>query len=402
MICPFCSLLCSSSQSTESCSLRLGYLEEIRSYSDSMDADQGSMAQAKLWIRGAETIMITGRIISVDSARAALAFANRINGHIDCSDRDVTMDMASAISKTGACSVSIAEVRDLSDVIIVLGDDRLLDQFPNLASCLAKKDRSPMVILLGEQSTKSMDVWKQCFSETWTIECNVERIPEALHSFFSLPTTSRDNDSSIQLNTNQLFRQLSQANYISLVWAANSLGPYSIDSRGRSAWIERLLEHQVEWNEKRRIGSLALSGQDSVFQQVCLWTTGFPGRVLFSNDSIDFEPAVYSVGRWIAENKNRADALVIELDETANRDNDWLDSQLEGFQGRRILAGPFNRYGTTHNLKLIHLPAQIAGYDRPADLLRADQTVLARLPGAQLTRSAAARSLSQWVEELSQ
>ncbi len=163
MICPFCSLLCSSSQSTESCSLRLGYLEQIRSYSDSLDADQGSMAQAKLWIRGAETIMITGRIISVDSARAALAFANRINGHIDCSDRDVTMDMASAISKTGACSVSIAEVRDLSDVIIVLGDERLLDQFPNLASCLAKKDRSPMVILLGEQSTKSMDVWKQCF-----------------------------------------------------------------------------------------------------------------------------------------------------------------------------------------------------------------------------------------------
>lgn len=346
--------------------------------------------------------MITGRIISVDSARATLAFTNRINGHIDCSDREVTMDMASAVSKTGVCSVSIAEVRDLSDVIFVLGDDCLLDRFPNLASCLAKRERSPVVVLLGQQTSKSMEVWKQCFPETWAIECDIERIPEALHSFFSLPTALSANELSIPLNTNHLFQELSRANYISLVWAANSLGPYSIDSRGRSAWIERLLEHQVEWNEKRRIGSLALSGQDSVFQQVCLWTTGFPGRVSFSNDSIDFEPAAYSVSRWIAENKNRPDALLIEFDETANSDNDWLDSQLEGFQGRRILAGPFNRYGTTNNSTLIHLPAQIAGYDRPADLLRADQTVLARVPGAQLTRSAAARSLSQWVEELSQ
>lgn len=346
--------------------------------------------------------MVTGRIVSVDSARATLAFANRINGLIDCSDREVTMDMASALCKSGACSVSIAEVRDLSDAIIVLGDDSLLDRFPNLAICLAKRERSPLVVLLGQQTSKSMEMWKQYYPDTWAIECDIERIPEALHSFFSLPTTSRDNNSSIQLNTNQLFRQLNQANYISLVWAPNSLGPYSVDSRGRSAWMERLLEHQVEWNEKRRIGSLALSGQDSVFQQVCLWTTGFPGRVSFSNDSIDFEPAVYSVSRWITENKNRADALLVEFDETANSTNDWLDAQLEGFQGRRILAGPLNRYGTTDNSTIIHLPSQIAGYDRPADLLRADQTLLARVIGTQSTRSAAARSLSQWVEELSQ
>lgn len=401
MICPFCSLLCNSSQSTESCSLRLGFLEHIRTDTESLDTKEDSVGKAKQWINCAETIMIAGRIVSVDSSRAALTFANHINGHIDCSDREVTMDMAAAISKTGTCSVSIAEVRDLSDVIIVLGDDCLPDRFPNIASCLAKRDRSPVVVLLGEHTSKSMNLWKQCFAETWAIACETNRIPEALHSFFSLQIASPIPDITGQVNTESLFQQLRTANYISIVWAPNSLGPYSVEPRGRSAWIERLQEHQVEWNEKRRIGSLALSGQDSVFQQVCLWTTGFPGRVSFLNGAIDFDPSVFAVSRWIEDNKNRDDALLIEFDETANSTNDWLDLQLDGFRGRRILAAPLSRSKTRDNPALIYLPTQIAGYDRPADLLRADQTVLARVPETHSTRSAATRSLSDWMEALS-
>ena len=401
MICPFCSLLCDSSQAIDDCSLRSRYLEQIRSSAGDLDSIQNLVDRAKQWIDHSQSVMITGRIASVDSARSALAFAKNVGGVIDCSDREVTMDVASAMSKTGACSISIAEVRDLSNVIIVLGDDGLLDRFPNLASCLAKRVGAPGIVLLGEQSSKSLDEWKRFFPNTLAIECAIDRIPEALHSFFALPFDSLTGNHSLRSDSHELFQQLHEANYISLVWAPNSLGAWTDESGGRSLWIERLQEHQVEWNEKRRIGSLALSGQDSVFQQVCLWTTGYPGRVSFSNDCIDFDPSRNAVSRWIAENKNASNALLIEIDETAHIVNDWLDSQMKGFQGKRIIASFSNRSETKENYSVIHLPSQIAGFDRPADLLRADQTVLARVLVTQPTRSASARSLSQWMEALS-
>lgn len=401
MICPFCSLLCDNSQAIVDCSLRSRRLEQIQTCTGDVDSIQNLIDKAKLWLDHSASVMITGRIVSVESSRAALAFAKRCRATVDCSDRAVTMDVASAMSKTGAFSTSIAEVRDLSDVIIVLGDDGLTDRFPKLASCLAKRDRAPVIILLGEQTSKSLKNWKQFFPETWSIECAMDRVPEALHSFFALQVDSPTRDFSYRANTEALFQQVRNANYISLVWAPNSLGAYSDEPAGRSAWIERLLEHQIEWNKNRRIGSLALSGQDAVFQQVCLWTTGYPGRVSFSSDSIDFDPARNSVSRWISENKHASDALLFEVDETANSSSDWLDSQMMDFQGKRIVASFSRRLETKENLSALHLPTQIAGFDRPADLLRADQTVLARVPEAQSMRSASAWSISQWMEALS-
>ncbi|MCU0720141.1 MAG: hypothetical protein MUC83_10600 [Pirellula sp.] len=402
MICPFCSLLCDSSSTIVDCSLRIRHLEQIRTRTEDLDSIHDLIDQAKQWIEHAESIMITGRLISAESSRAALAFAKLVDGVIDCSDRQVTMDVASAMSKTGACSISIAEVRDLSDVIIVLGDDGLMDQYPKLASCLKKTDREPLLVLLGEHTPKSFDEWKKFFANTWGIECAVDRIPEALHSLFSLQIDLPASPRSHRTDSYSLFQQLRQANYISLVWAPNSIGAYAVESTGRAAWIERLLEHQVEWNESRRIGSLALSGQDSVFQQVCLWTTGYPGRVSFLNDSIDFDPSRNSVCRWIAENKNTSNALLVELDETANQANEWIDSQMKDFRGKRIVASCSRRSETKEDFSSIHLPTQIAGFDRPADLLRADQTVLARVPEAKTMCSDSTRSVWQWMEALSQ
>ncbi|MCU0710942.1 MAG: hypothetical protein MUC43_02705 [Pirellula sp.] len=377
-------------------------MENVRIRDELGDTNPIQTGKATSWINESKSILITGRIVSVESSRAALSFAKCIGGVIDCSDSEVTMDVASAMSKTGGCSVSIAEVRDLSDVIIVLGDDGLLDRFPKLASSLAKRDRAPRIVLLGKQTSKSFEFWQQISAKVSAFDCDMERIPEALNSFFLLQNQSVSEDSFPDVGSSALFQELGEANYISLVWAPNSLGSYSTESKGRAAWIERLLEHQVEWNELRRVGSLALSGQDAVFQQVCLWTTGYPGRISFGKDSVEFDPAANSVRRWIAENRNAPDALLIEVDETAHQENDWLESQLVGFQGKRIRASLFHRPETKNELAFLHLPTQIAGFDRPADMLRADQTVLARVPEERSLSSTTARSLTQWLEALSQ
>lgn len=401
MICPFCSLLCDSSQSFADCSLRKSALEQLKSRVDVVGLFDDELARSKSWIRESKSVMITGRVVSVESSRAVLEFAKRFNAVVDCSDREVSMDVATAISKTGACSVSLAEARDLSDVFLVLGDDALLRSFPELPAVLAKHDRTPDVILLGSHSHTSVFAWQKHHSKVWSFECDMERIPEALNSFFTHHDPRLLDHVPPQVASTAMFQSLDQANYISLIWAPGSINQSDSDYGGRSAWIERLLEHQMEWNEKRRIGSLAISGQDTVFQQVCLWTTGFPGRVSFETNGMEFDPAANSVKRWLSQNRNVPNALLIELDESAQSSNAWLDRELDGFMGRRIVASHSPRCENSGPEQLLHLPTKIAGWDRPADMLRGDQTVLARIPGEYAANTSDARSLPDWLEALS-
>lgn len=401
MICPFCPLLCDSSQSLADCSLRKSALEQLKSRVDVVGLFVDELARSKSWIRESKSIMITGRVVSVESSRAVLEFAKRFNAVVDCSDREVSMDVATAISKTGTCSVSLAEARDLSDVFLVLGDDQFLQSFPELPAVLAKHDRTRNIILLGNHSHSSVVAWQKHHSNVWSFECDMERIPEALNSLFTYHNSGPLDHAPPQVASLAIFQALDHANYISLVWAPGTIDQSQIDFGGRSAWIERLLEHQVEWNEKRRIGSLAISGPDTVFQQVCLWTTGFPGRVSFETNGIEFDPAANSVKRWLSQNGNVPNALLIELDESAQSSNVWLDRESAGFVGRRIVASHSRRCESSGPDQTSHLPTKIAGFDRPADMLRGDQTVLARIPGEYTANQSDARSLPEWLEALS-
>jgi len=401
MICPFCSLLCDSPSSLSKCVLRNSRLDSLAtrlfltSESYAEELERGSK-----WIAQASSILITGRVTSVDSSRAVLNFAKRLSAIVDLSDREGTMDVATAISRTGACAVSLAEARDLSDVIVVLGDDLLIEQYPRLAQSLEKRNHNQRVILLGRQTAKSLHVWQQFFPDTWSIDCEIDRIPEALHSFFSIHPSPNCGDPNSPPNSPDAIAPLLTANYISLVWSPQSLEPYFNKSRGRSAWIERLLEHQVSWNERRRVGMLMLSGQDAVFQQVCLWTTGYPGRISFLPSSTEFDPVRYSVPRWFAEHKSNPNSLLMECDETASNENSWLETLAADFQGKRILATPNVRAELPPNSNVIHLPTQIAGWDRTADMLRADQVLLARIQGTPNQSLQNFRSLAQWMEAL--
>ncbi|XZE20737.1 hypothetical protein SH449x_000622 [Pirellulaceae bacterium SH449] len=414
MTCPFCSLLCDDPSILDACPLRLQLLRTVQSRSTETRA--ANLAEtsctsdyevkrtlANKWLSEADSIMLTGRISSVESARAAIAFARRHNATIDFSDQGASMDLALATSRTGGVTVSLAEVRDLSDVLFVLGNDELLELFPNFPAILSKPGRRPLVVLHGQHSDSNAARWKDRFDEVWRIDSPIQRIPTALDSFFSVPYMHSQEPAFSELSaTGPLLKRLRSANYISLLWS-----PRSLDPANRSVWIERLLEHQTKWNESRRVGALGLAGQDAVFQNVCLWTTGYPGRVSFQAESVEYDPIVNNVSRWISEHENAPGSLLIVLDETAHMDNDWLSSLTRNFQGRRIVAVPRSREILPENAPeelrhSVRFELQIAGVDRPADMLRADQVVMARVAPKGESVSAHAPSISQWLEELDQ
>lgn len=414
MTCPFCSLLCDDPAILDECPLRLKLLHAVQSNSAAPQAtdiaetsrtyhNEAKRNLANEWLSKASSIMLTGRISSVESARAVIDFARKHDAIIDFSDQGSSMDMALATSRAGGVTVSLAEARDLSDVIFILGDDSLLELFPNLPAVLSKPGRKPLVVLHGQHSDANEAKWRDRFDEVWRIDCPVQRIPTALDSFFSLPyTPSIEADVSEPSAVSQLLKRLHAANYTSLVWS-----PRSLDPANRSVWIERLLEHQTKWNESRRVGSLGLAGQDSIFQNVCLWTTGYPGRVSFQADSVEYDPIINNVSRWILEHKHAPNALLIELDETAHQDNTRMSSMTKNFQGRRIVATPRSRDALPENAPepsrdCLHFELQIAGVDRPADMLRADQVVMARVAPIGESVSAKSPSISQWLEEVGQ
>jgi formylmethanofuran dehydrogenase subunit B len=413
MTCPFCSLLCDAPAILEECPLRLRLLHDVQSRSAARQATdiaetsltcdyEAKRNQANKWISEASSIMLTGRISSVESARAVIDFARKHDATIDFSDQGATMDMALATSRIGGVTVSLAEARDLSDVVFILGDDSLSELFPNLPIILSKPGRKPVVVLHGQHSDRNEARWRDQFDEVWRIDCPVRRIPTALDSFFSLHYMQSYEDTISQQfpPTSPLLKRLHAANYISLIWS-----PRSLDPATRSLWIERLLEHQTKWNKTRRVGSLGLAGQDSVFQNVCLWTTGYPGRVSFQADSVEYDPIVNNVSRWIAEHRQAPNALLIELDETAHKDNDWQSSLTKSFQGRRIVAVPRSRDNLPDNApealrNSLHFEIQIAGVDRPADMLRADQVVMARVAPMWESFPEKSPAISQWLEEV--
>jgi hypothetical protein len=99
-------------------------------------------------VRRANSVLVTGRIYTVESARSAIDFARRFDALIDPWDSDGAFDAIASMQRVGGYSVSLGEARDRSDLWIVIGDDRVLEQTPRLPEAM-RCGRAVPVLLLG-------------------------------------------------------------------------------------------------------------------------------------------------------------------------------------------------------------------------------------------------------------
>ena len=396
MICPFCSLLCDTDNQNElKCERRSVSLDEFKAlraakgnksqeseYADRLQITMESLKQAK-------RILVTGRIANVATARAAVAFAAKYNATIDCAESGHAFKNILAIQRSGLNSVSLAEARDHTDLFIVVGNDSMQAAIPRMPFALRTGNpRRQTLLLLGEFSPASTEVWQQAGFDVWSVPCDLMTVPSALAQWSrwsgSNPVSSLTNTSL----SNPLFEQMAQAQYTTVVWSVENIAMDQAD-----LWVERLLQWIANRNETTRCAALPWSSMDATFQQVCTWLTGFPGRVAFQDGVPSYDPQRNSYEHWIARTSadNSAESAIVLIDETvaATPYFDSIAMRDSGVNTVIELTGNSERF-----------PTAIAGVETSADMFRADQMLLAHVtpsnnPGAYL------KSAASWLEGLS-
>lgn len=401
MICPFCSLLCDADDLREiHCERRVASLAQFHSIRPTTSPPH----QPDLFplLRSAKRILVTGRITSVETARAAVAFASKFNATIDCAESGHVFKNLLAIQRSGLNSVSLAEARELTDVFIIVGDDHFQTTVPRLPMALSNgKAHAQTVLLLGNFSNDTAEQWQKAGFDTWTVPCELSSVPSAL-AHWSLwmdtlpkriggahPTADDNSHWSQWMDANPLFERMRIANYTTVVWSAENLRMAQAD-----LWVERLLQWIASRNETNRCAALPWASTDGTFQQVCNWLTGFPGRVAFRDGVPSYDPHKNSYEQWMEYTLSgtHEESVIVLVDETVNTQPFLEQHQHRAVQGTSLIE---------LTPSSVRFPTNVAGLEDIADMFRADQCLLARVEAASSPRPFA-KSAADWLKELSQ
>ena len=392
MICPFCSLLCDADNlDALQCDRRTASLVQFESlHSQKGDLIENWMKEAVQSLRAAKRILVMGRIASVESARAVVAFASKHNATVDCAESGHIFKNVLAIQRSGLNSVSLAEARDHSDFFIVVGNDSMMAAVPRMPFALSNgRPRQQTALLLGDFSIAATEQWKKVGFDTWSVPCELSAIPNALAHWSRWSANAESEPSNDASPTNPLFERMARAAYTTVVWSAENL---QIDQA--DLWVERLLQWISSCNEKTRCAALLWTSLDGTFQQVCTWLTGFPGRIAFRDGVPDYDPNRNSYEQWIARTPigQAHESVIVLIDETVASAPFWPPESMPVSDLCQVIVL------TRQSDKF---PTAIAGLEVSANMFRADQTLLAHVsPTRQL--GLRTKPVSQWLEALSQ
>ena len=392
MICPFCSLLCDAENlDAIQCDRRTASLvryEALRSKKGDLIEDWWKEAVPLL--RAAKRILVMGRIASVESARAVVAFASKHNATIDCAESGHVFKNVLAIQRSGLNSVSLAEARDHSDFFIVIGDDSMMAAVPRMPFALSNgRPGQQTVLLLGDFSIAATERWKKVGFDTWSVPCELASIPSSLAQWSRWSDSTESKPSHEASPTNQLFERMATARYTTVVWSAETLQIEQAD-----LWVERMLQWIAVRNEKTRCAALLWTSLDGTFQQVCTWLTGFPGRIAFREGVPEYDPNRNSYEQWIARTPidKAHESVIVLIDESVAPAPFWHPQSMPVSDLCQVIV--LSRQSDK-------FPTAIAGVEVSANMFRADQTLLANVsPTRQL--GPRTKPVSGWLEALSQ
>jgi len=339
---------------------------------------ESSLRIASQQLRRASSILVTGRIHCVESARGSIELARRFDAAIDPWDSDPASDAISAMQRGGGYSVSLGEARDRAELWVVVGQDSLLEQTPRLASAMHRGESVPL-LLMGRWSDASIQIFRDAGFDVICIECELEDLPKRLGQWARVGQTHSES---------QVGQWLLEAQYTVLLYA-----PSALDVESRDLWIEALDRWVLQRNETTRAVTLSWGTLQSSFHQTCTWLTGFPGRIQFRQGIPQYDPHGYRAKDWVdrqtANPQAKSRSLLV-----------WVDDSLEELPGElleldlpKLIIGP--NPGSSNQQADRWLPAGIVGVTHTVNMFRGDQTVLANVhcdcpPGSQMP--------SQWLK----
>jgi formylmethanofuran dehydrogenase subunit B len=339
---------------------------------------ESSLRIASQQLCRASSILVTGRIHCVESARASIELARRFDAAIDPWDSDPASDAISAMQRGGGYSVSLGEARDRAELWVVVGQDSLLEQTPRLASAMHRGESVPL-LLLGRWSDASIQIFRDAGFDVICIECELEDLPKRLGQWARVGQMHSES---------QVGQWLSGAQYTVLLYA-----PSALDVESRDLWIEALDRWVLQRNETTRAVTLSWGTLQSSFHQTCTWLTGFPGRIQFRQGIPQYDPHGYRAKDWVdrqtANPQAKSRSLLVWVDDSLEE----LPRELLELDLPKLIIGP--NPGSSNQQADRWLPAGIVGVTHTVNMFRGDQTVLANVhcdcpPGSQMP--------SQWLK----
>jgi formylmethanofuran dehydrogenase subunit B len=339
---------------------------------------ESSLRIASQQLCRASSILVTGRIHCVESARASIELARRFDAAIDPWDSDPASDAISAMQRGGGYSVSLGEARDRAELWVVVGQDSLLEQTPRLASAMHRGESVPL-LLLGHWSDASIQIFRDAGFDVICIECELEDLPKRLGQWARVGQMHSES---------QVGQWLSGTQYTVLLYA-----PSALDVESRDLWIEALDRWVLQRNETTRAVTLSWGTLQSSFHQTCTWLTGFPGRIQFRQGIPQYDPHGYRAKDWVdrqtANPQAKSRSLLVWVDDSLEE----LPRELLELDLPKLIIGP--NPGSSNHQADRWLPAGIVGVTHTVNMFRGDQTVLANVhcdcpPGSQMP--------SQWLK----
>lgn len=373
--CSFCSLLCEVPETLVAphtlagfCSKRADQLSSLperlkQALGHDESLGESSADRARQLISKASDILVTGRIRCVESARSAIEFAQRCDALVDPWESDAALASIESLQRVGGYSVSLAESRDRSDLWIVVGDDRLLEQFPRLPFAL-NPDRKLPLLLLGRWSDASIDRWQQAGFDVLSIQLELEGLPKYLSQLTRLGAEHCDS---------QAGGWVLDSKYTTILYS-----PHALPVRYPDLWIDLLSRWVLHRNESTRVATLSWNSLQTTFHQTSTWLTGFPGWIRFQGGNSTYDPRRNRAKDWCMHRATHQDggtgALLIWIDDSMGE----LPDEIHELTMPKVLIGP--NKPTRAKPQDYWLASGLGGVTHPINTFRGDQTILARIP----------------------
>jgi len=351
--------------------------------------DQAVDAAAKI-LHGAVQPLIGGLATDVAGMRAAVELADRCGAILDHANSGAKFRNLLAFQDRGAITTTLAELRNRTDLYVVIGTD-VVSRFPRFFERIG----APEGTLFGLKDAERRSVFvgaKPALDAPGppeSIECAREDLPDVLAALAALTAGVKliaARAGTVPMDRlRELAGTMHRARYGAIVWAAADLD-FAHAELGVLA-IGRIL---TALNQTTRFSGVPLGGNeaDLTADAVLLWQVGLPFRTSFATGRPEYDPYLFDAQRLLAQHET--DALL------------WLSalSDLPVPPTSRapliLLAGP--NAGAARRAD-VYFPVATPGIDHGGHLVRTDKVLTMHLSATRHPQLAAASQVLRAISE---
>ncbi len=252
-----------------------------------------AMARAVEILTSARQPLIVGIATDVAGARAALALGAVSGAVVDHVGSEATMSLVLPLQAVGGFVVTPGETRARADSVLVIGHSAL-QIMPDMAQALALAAPPPVAMEPGARRVLHINPGAMPLAGAELAEFT-GLSPLALVSLLSARAQGH--------RVNALQATLTEGDRVAAWLAAAHYGVIIFNPQELGALaVEALFRLVALLNRTTRFTALPLvpSASAETFKMVCLWTTGFPGRVSFVRGAPAYDPELFDAKRMVA------------------------------------------------------------------------------------------------------